>query len=55
MFTVAEKHQKRIAISTLKMSDVGASIMGGMNKAEARAFLTKIGYSAARIAKIENE
>ena len=53
MITVAEKHQKRIAISTLKMSDVGASIMGGMDKVEARTFLTKIGYSATRIAKIE--
>ncbi len=53
--TVAEKHQKRIAISTLKMSDVGASIMGGMNKIEARTFLVKMGYSAARIAKIEKD
>lgn len=38
--TVFEKHQKKIALATLKMSDVGASIMGGMTKEEARSFLT---------------
>ena len=32
-------HQKRIAIATLKMSDIGAMIMGGMTKEEAREIL----------------
>lgn len=51
--SIPEQHQLKIAKSTLKMSDVGARIMGGMSKDEARAFLTKIGWSAARIAKLE--
>ena len=51
--SVFEKHQKQIAIKTLKMSDVGANIMGGMTKKEARDFLRKIGYSDKQIAKIE--
>lgn len=52
--SVPEQHQKRIAISTLRMSDVGANIMGGMTKAEARAFLkSKCGWSDERIAELE--
>jgi hypothetical protein len=51
---VFERHQKKIAIDTLRMSDMGANIMGGMTKDEARAFLAKIGYSAQQIARIEN-
>ena len=50
---VFQKHQKKIAISTLKMSDAGASIMGGMSKDEARKFLFSIGYSAQKISEIE--
>ena len=34
--SVPEKHQLRIARDTLKMSDIGARIMGGMSKEEAR-------------------
>ncbi|KKN35472.1 hypothetical protein LCGC14_0783240 [marine sediment metagenome] len=41
MATIPEKHQIKIAKSTLKMSDVGAMIMGGMTKDEARKILTK--------------
>jgi hypothetical protein len=48
-----EQHQKKIALSTLKMNDVGANIMGGMTKEQARAFLKRIGYSDARIADLE--
>lgn len=33
--SVFDKHQLKIARDTLKMSDVGARIMGGMTKAEA--------------------
>ena len=39
MIDVARKHQLRIARDTLRMSDVGALIMGGMTKDEARAIL----------------
>jgi len=48
-----QKHQKKIALDTLKMSDTGASIMGGMNKDDARSFLMTIGYSQKQIDKLE--
>jgi hypothetical protein len=35
------KHQIKIAKQTLRYSDVGARIMGGMTKPEARAILKK--------------
>jgi len=44
---VFDKHQIKIARSTLKMSDVGATIMGGMTKDEARAVLRKHASSAS--------
>ncbi len=50
---VPEQHQRKIAISTLKMSDAGARIAGGMTKEEARAFLKKHGWPDERIAKLE--
>ena len=53
--TIFDKHQKKIALSTLKMSAVGATIAGGMTKDEARAFLKKIGYSDAQIKKVEKQ
>ena len=52
--SIPEQHQKRIAIHTLKMSDAGALIMGGMSKDEARAFLARIGYTKEQIAKLES-
>lgn len=48
-----DKHQTKIAKDTLKMSDVGADTMGGMTKAKARAHLKKMGWSAEKIAKLE--
>lgn len=51
--SVPDRHQKKIALDTLRLSDAGASIMGGMSKEEARTFLKKIGYSDERIKKIE--
>lgn len=51
--SIPEQHQKRIALSTLRMSDSGANIMGGMNKTEARAFLLRIGYTRDQIARLE--
>lgn len=38
---VFDKHQIAIAKKTLKMSDIGAKIMGGMTKSEARQILKK--------------
>ncbi len=46
--SIPESHQKRIAISTLRMSDIGARIMGGMTKEQARAFLKSIGLNPAK-------
>jgi len=51
--TVPQQHQLKIAKKTLKMNDVMANIMGGMNKEEARAFLKSIGWSDQKIKKAE--
>lgn len=39
---IFERHQWRIAHDTLRMSDVGAGIMGGMTKAEAREIIARL-------------
>ena len=39
---VFDKHQLKIAKRTLKMSDVGAEIMAGMTKIEAREIIKKL-------------
>ena len=49
--SVAQRHQLSIALSTLKMSDAGVLVMGGMTKEEARDFLKSIGWSDERIKK----
>lgn len=49
--TVPEKHQEKIAKDTLKMSDFGARMMGGMDKEEAIKFLKSIGYTDKEIKK----
>lgn len=51
--SVPETHQKRVAMRTLKMSDVGAYIMGGMTKLEARAFLLNVGYTETKLNLLE--
>ncbi len=51
--TVPEKHQKAVAIQTLKYHDAAVAIMGGMTKEQARLFLMTIGYSKEQIAKLE--
>ena len=51
--SISEKHQKNIAIKTLKMNDTFARIMGGMNKDEAREFLKSIGYTESQVRKLE--
>ena len=40
--SVPEQHQLKIARKTLEMSDVGAKIMGGMTKVEARQVILKL-------------
>jgi len=40
--SVPEKHQLRIARDTLKLSDIGARILGGMSKEEARAVILRL-------------
>ena len=40
--SVFDKHQLKIAYSTLKMSEIGARIMCGMNHQEARAIIYKL-------------
>ena len=40
--TVPEKHQLKIAKATLKMSEAGARIMGGMTHEEAKAVIKKL-------------
>ena len=52
--TVPQKHQLNVAKKTLKMSDAGARIIGGMTKEEARKFLKDVvGWSDAQISKLE--
>ena len=53
MESVAQRHQFKIAKSTLRMSDAGALIMGGMSKLEARQFLRSMGWTDRRIARLE--
>lgn len=40
--TVPDRHQLRIARATLKMSDAGARIMGGPDKAEAKRIIARL-------------
>ncbi len=49
-----DEHQIKIAKQTLRYSDIGASIMGGMTKPQARLLLhDKAGWSYERIVKWE--
>ena len=44
--TMPERHQLKIARATLRMSDVGARIMGGPSKEEARKIISRLtGYT----------
>jgi thermostable 8-oxoguanine DNA glycosylase len=38
-----QKHQKLVALQTLRLHDSMVSAMGGMTKREARAFLRSVG------------
>lgn len=46
--TVPERHQLNIARKTLRMSDAGAMIMGGMTKDEARAIIKRLTGKTAK-------
>lgn len=46
---VPTAHQKKIALDTLKMSDAGARIAGGMSKPQAVMILQKNGYTNKKI------
>jgi hypothetical protein len=48
--SIAERHQKRVALDTLRMSEIGASIAGGLDHQEAvRILIQKFGYNKAII------
>ncbi len=53
--SVPEKHQLKIARSTLKMHDVGAAIMGGMTKDEARQVILRLTGKVAKKATVISE
>jgi hypothetical protein len=49
---VFDKHQINIAKKTLKLSDVGASILGGLTKPEAMLMLKQNGMSVTEITNL---
>ncbi len=49
--SVPEKHQLKIARATLKMSDFGARIMGGMDKEEARIVVERLTGKRVRLTR----
>ena len=51
--SIFDKHQLRIAVQTLKLSDAGAAILGGQTKDEARAVLKKHGWADSKIKQLE--
>ncbi len=54
MIDIFKKHSIEIAKRTLKLSDVGAIILGGMTKEEAQKVLKENNYSDKQIANLEN-
>lgn len=51
---IFDKHKTKIAKQTLRMSDVGAVIMGGMTKDEARVHMQSMGWCWKQIKDYEN-
>lgn len=47
-----DKHQQKIARQTLKLSDIGASCLGGLTKPEAILLLKQSGVSLKAITKL---
>ena len=53
---MADQHRFKIAKDTLRMTDAGAAIMGGMTKEQARDFLrTRMGWTESGLARFENK
>jgi hypothetical protein len=53
--SVLDQHCYRIALKTLRLSDIGAAIMGGQTKDEARDFLKrKMNWSDEKIRRYES-
>ena len=51
---IFQGHQFKIAKDTLRLSDIGARVMGGMTKAEARDFLYAVAnWPHSRIRQFE--
>ena len=46
--SVPDKHQLKIAYATLKMSDVGVLVMGGMTKDKAKEVIKKLTHRSAK-------
>jgi hypothetical protein len=55
MKNVSKKHQIRIARDTLRMSDIGAVIMGGMTKEYAREILGPVESRKIELIEIQND
>lgn len=51
ILSVPEQHQLKIAKATLRMSDIGAKIMGGMTKDEARLVIQRLTGNVGEIVK----
>lgn len=50
-----DKHQLKIAKDTLRLNDVGVSVLGGMTKEQARSYLYEVAaWSRAKIKKWED-
>lgn len=52
--SVPDQHRIKIAKKTLRLSEIGARILGGMDHGEARRVLKEFGYSDAAIKRLEN-
>lgn len=50
--SVFDYHQLKIAKKTLKMSDVGVFILGGMTKKEAKTIIKKLGKGENHVSSI---
>ncbi len=52
---VFARHQTKIARNTLRLTDAGASILGGMTREEARRYLKSVGWNEERIRREESK
>ena len=55
MLSIPEQHTYRIALRTLRLSDIGVLVLGGQTKEQAREFLkTAMHWSDEKIRRYEN-